>query len=196
MNQEKPRAPTLAEISKKKAEQEMDKFTMYLARPEREVKPWYTDRDLQRVEEKAMDEQAEERRARDKRKDLRSKERNDPMTQVNALLKPTSTSASTSRRNGNGSTPTASDPQSARIQREQSERQRALALLAKSKAQPKTNTFWDDTPSTVAHNGRSWAEDLERRKDKASNRFWDEERERDRVRGWEKGVRGGRSWEV
>jgi hypothetical protein len=173
----------------------MDKFTMYLARPEREVKPWYTDRDLQRVEEKAMDEQAEERRARDKRKDIRSKERNDPMTQVNALLKP-STSIPSSRRLG--TTPTSSDPQSARIQREQSERQRALALIAKSKAQPKPNTFWDDTPSTVAHghNGRSWAEDLERRKDKASNRFWDEERERDRVRGWEKGVRGGRSWEV
>jgi hypothetical protein len=183
----------LAEISKKKAEQEMDKFTMYLKRPEREVKPWYSDRDLQRVEDKATDEQAEERRARDRRKDIRSKERNDPMTQVNALLKPSTT---TSRRIGNGTTAaTPSDPQSARLQREQSERQRALALIAKSKAHPK-NGFWNDTPSTVAHPGGSWAEDLERRKDRASNRFWDEERERDRVRGWEKGVRGGRSWEA
>ena len=63
---------------------------------------------------------------------------------------------------------------------------------------------WEDTPTTVgvgAGGGRSWAEDLERQKDKARNRFWDEERERDRVRGWEKGVRGGagdggRSWEI
>jgi hypothetical protein len=167
----------------------MDKFTMYLKRPEREVKPWYTDRDLQRVDEKATDEEAEYRRARDRRKDIRSKERNDPMTQVNALLKP----APVSKRSG-AATP--SDPQAARIQREQSERQRAMALIAKSKAVPKTNGFWEDTPSTVAHPGGSWAENLERRKDRASNRFWDEERERDRVRGWEKGVRGGRSWEV
>jgi hypothetical protein len=39
---------------------------MYLKRPEREVKPWYTDRELKRVEDKATDEQAEERRARDR----------------------------------------------------------------------------------------------------------------------------------
>ena len=193
MDQEKPRAPTLAEISKKKAEQEMDKFTMYLKRPEREVKPWYTDPDMQRVEDKATDEETERRRARDRRGDIRAKERNDPMTQVNALLKSTPTP-----KRLNAGPPTPSDPQAARIQREQSERQRALALIAKSKAVPK-NGFWEDTPSTVAHPNGSWAENLERRKDRASNRFWDEERERDRVRGWERGVRGnrgGRSWEV
>jgi hypothetical protein len=170
----------------------MDKFTMYLNRPERETKPWYTDPDLRRVEEKATDEETERRRARDRRGDIRSKERNDPMTQVNALLKP----SPAVKRHGPA---TPSDPQAARIQREQSERQRAMALIAKSRAVPKTNGFWEDTPSTVAHPGGSFAEDLERRKDRASNRFWDEERERDRVRGWERGVRGdrgGRSWEV
>ena len=38
---------------------------MYLGRPEREMKPWYTDRELKRVEEKAVGEEAEYRRARD-----------------------------------------------------------------------------------------------------------------------------------
>lgn len=56
--------PTAAELEKRKAEQEADKFTMYLGRPERETKPWYTDRDLRHVEEKG--DQAEYRRARDK----------------------------------------------------------------------------------------------------------------------------------
>lgn len=58
--------PTLADMAKKKAEQEADRFTMYLGRPERETKPWYTDRELKRVEEKEMGERAEERRARDR----------------------------------------------------------------------------------------------------------------------------------
>lgn len=38
---------------------------MYLGRPEREMKPWYTDRELKRVEEKAEGEEADRRRARD-----------------------------------------------------------------------------------------------------------------------------------
>jgi hypothetical protein len=130
-----------------------------------------------------------------RRKDIRSKERNDPMTQVNALLKPT---APIKRHPPHGGV-TPSDPTAARVQREKSERERALALIAKSK--PKFKGAWDDTPTTVTGGGGTWAEDLERRKDRASNRFWDEERERDRVRGWEWGVRGqgqrgGRSWEV
>jgi hypothetical protein len=39
---------------------------MYLSRPERETKPWYTDRELKRVDEKDTGEEAEERRRRDK----------------------------------------------------------------------------------------------------------------------------------
>jgi hypothetical protein len=39
---------------------------MYLKRPEREVKPWYTDKELKRAEERETDEKAEERRARDR----------------------------------------------------------------------------------------------------------------------------------
>lgn len=126
-----------------------------------------------------------------RRKDIRAKERNDPMTQVNALLKPTTQPL---RRNIHPSPNPAATPQDARLQREQSERQRALALIAKTKAHASGPKTWQDTPSTVA--GGSWAEDLERRKERASNRFWDEARERDRVRGWERGVRGGRSWEA
>jgi len=39
---------------------------MYLGRPDRETKPWYTDRELKRVEEKEGGDDAEYRRARDR----------------------------------------------------------------------------------------------------------------------------------
>ena len=39
---------------------------MYLARPDKETKPWYTDPGLRRIEEREMGEEAEERRARDR----------------------------------------------------------------------------------------------------------------------------------
>lgn len=39
---------------------------MYLGRPDKETKPWYTDRELKRVEEKEMGEEAEFRRERDR----------------------------------------------------------------------------------------------------------------------------------
>lgn len=58
--------PTMEELAKKKREQELDKFTMYLGRPERETKPWYTDRELKGVEEKEIGEEAEERRERER----------------------------------------------------------------------------------------------------------------------------------
>lgn len=61
-----PPPPTPGEIAKKKADQEKDPFTMYLSRPERETKPWYTDRELKRVEEKELGEEAEEKRARER----------------------------------------------------------------------------------------------------------------------------------
>ena len=56
-------APTLAEMATKKAAAEIDKFIMYLERPESETKPWYADRNLKRVEEKGP--KADDRRARD-----------------------------------------------------------------------------------------------------------------------------------
>jgi hypothetical protein len=61
-------APTMAEIAKKKKEQEADMYTMYLGRPDKETKPWYTDRDLRRYEERDGEggEDAEERRQRDR----------------------------------------------------------------------------------------------------------------------------------
>lgn len=159
---------------------------MYLGRPERETKPWYADKELKRVEEKETGEEAEERRARERRKDIRSKERNDPLTTVNALL---STRPTQPVRRHPPSTTTPSDPASARIKREQSERERALALIAKSKAPARV---WD-TPSSVG-GGRSWAEDLERQKDRAGRRFWgDSERVE---RSWDGRPRAGRSWEV
>jgi hypothetical protein len=56
----------LEEIAKKMQKEKEDPFTMYLSRPEKETKPWYTDRDLKRIEEKGIGEEAERRRERDK----------------------------------------------------------------------------------------------------------------------------------
>lgn len=56
----------MEELARKKREQELDKFTMYLGRPERETKPWYTDRELKRAEEKENGEEADIRRERDR----------------------------------------------------------------------------------------------------------------------------------
>ncbi|KAK4683808.1 hypothetical protein P7C73_g6411, partial [Tremellales sp. Uapishka_1] len=53
------------EVAKKKADEKADPFTMYLSRPDKETKPWYTDREMKRAEEKEMSEEAEIRRARD-----------------------------------------------------------------------------------------------------------------------------------
>jgi hypothetical protein len=39
---------------------------MYLGRPEKETKPWYADRDLKRVDEKEVGEEAEERREKER----------------------------------------------------------------------------------------------------------------------------------
>lgn len=61
-----PAPPTAADLERRKAEQEADKFTVYLSRPDRETKPWYSDRDLKRVEDKETGERAEARRARNK----------------------------------------------------------------------------------------------------------------------------------
>jgi hypothetical protein len=58
--------PTAAELAKRKAEQEADQFTMYLSRPDRETKPWYTDREFKRVEDAEAGDEAEFRRARDR----------------------------------------------------------------------------------------------------------------------------------
>lgn len=215
--------PTLAEIAKKKREQELDQFTMYLGRPEKETKPWYADRDLKRVDEKETGETAEERREKQRyaslsirwaladivrRKDVRSKERNDPLTTVTKLL--STHTQKPPHRNGvrsmNQETP--KDATGARIAREKSERERALALIAKSKAP----AAWGDTPSTQA-GGRNWSDQFERDKDRAGNRYFSAVASgggsRERVeawrggakgmngdRGWDNGRRAGRSWEV
>ncbi|ODN84546.1 hypothetical protein L202_00476 [Cryptococcus amylolentus CBS 6039] len=151
-------APTLAEIAKKKKDQEKDPFTVYLARPDKETKPWYTDRDMKRYDEKEVGEDAEFRRARDRRKDARSKNRNDPLTSINSLLsshrhsQPSHHKPSTSTNKTKG----------------MSERERALALLSKDKPTP-SYSEWGDTPSTVS--GGTWADDFERQKERAGRRY-------------------------
>ena len=59
---------SLETIAKKSnsSEPKPDAFTVFLARPDRETKPWYTDKEMKRVEEKEISEEAEIRRARDK----------------------------------------------------------------------------------------------------------------------------------
>jgi hypothetical protein len=57
-----PAPPTAAELAKRKAEAEADKFTVYLARPQ--PKAWYADRDGRAGE--AEGDEAEIRRARDR----------------------------------------------------------------------------------------------------------------------------------
>ncbi|WWC66294.1 uncharacterized protein I206_100195 [Kwoniella pini CBS 10737] len=179
-------APSLEEIAKAKKDKESDPFTLYLGRPDKETKPWYADKDLKRVEDREIGEEAEERRERDRRKDARSKNRNDPLTHISTLL---STSQPKSRSSNNNShyhssiSHKAPNAIEARQARETSERERALALIAKSKAPPRGPRTWDDTPSS-AGGGRSWAEEWEREQAKAGRRFF------------ERPPNGARSWEV
>ncbi|TXT11249.1 hypothetical protein VHUM_02000 [Vanrija humicola] len=161
--------PTLADMAKKKAEQEADRFTMYLGRPERETKPWYTDRELKRVEDKETGERAEERRARDRRKDVRSKERHDPLTSIRKSLAAPSASATKAGGRGGGGG--------------QSERERALALIAKRKGEPERRGNPWDTPDSAA----GWTEDFERRKDLAGHKY---------TSSWDTPRRARRGWEV
>ncbi|WVN85401.1 uncharacterized protein L203_100547 [Cryptococcus depauperatus CBS 7841] len=158
---------TVAELAKVKKDQEKDPFTVYLARPDRETKPWYTDKEMRQFKDRELGEEAEGRRARDRRKDARSKIRNDPLTDINSQL--SSHPSKTSHRRVSSHNPPPPDPQTARKAREQSERQRALALIAKSKQT--IGSAWDSTPSTVSGGG-TWAEDFERAKDKAGRRFY------------------------
>ncbi|WWC58697.1 uncharacterized protein I303_101241 [Kwoniella dejecticola CBS 10117] len=186
-NLNKP-APTLAEIAKAKKDQESDPFTLYLGRPDKETKPWYADKDLKRIEDREVGEEAEERRERDRRKDARSKNRNDPLTHISTLLststpKPRSSNHKPHYHHHQTTDHRPSDPAEARKSREISERERALALIAKSKVPPRGPRTWDDTPSS-AGGGRSWAEEWEREQAKAGRRFF------------EKPPHGGRSWEV
>jgi hypothetical protein len=170
---------------------------MYLGRPEKETKPWYTDPNLKRYEEKETGEDADFRRARDKRKEVRSKHRHDPLTQISSLLASSSSKPIPKPRRSTGQT----DASSARLSRETSERQRALEMIAKTKAQAAQNggNRWDDTPSTIA-GSRTWAEDFEREKDKAGMRFFGDSRRTPGTvsdgRGWDGTSRSGRSWEV
>lgn len=157
-----------------------DPFTLYLGRPDKETKPWYTDRELKRVDEKETGEEAEKRRARDKRKDERSKSRYDPMTQVNDMLaKHPSTKRSSHH---TPAQPTPRGLSDARATRESGERQRALALIAQRKRGGMAQS-WDDTPSSAA----GWAERNEREKDRAGHRFFG---------GGEPPRRFGRSWDI
>lgn len=162
---------TLAEVAKKKKEQEKDPFTVYLSRPERETNPWYTDPDMRRYEEKEVGEEAEVRRDRERRKDARAKNRNDPLTNIDALF----ASHSSASRNGTSISKSVSlnssfARNSTKGNANQSERQRALATLAKSK--PRVEN-WMDTPSTAYSGSRNWADDWERAKDQAGRRFFD-----------------------
>lgn len=43
-----------------------DAYTMFLSRPDRETKPWYTDSEMKRAEERETGDEAEKRRARDR----------------------------------------------------------------------------------------------------------------------------------
>ncbi|KGB77440.1 hypothetical protein CNBG_3278 [Cryptococcus deuterogattii R265] len=162
---------TLAEVAKKKKEQEKDPFTVYLSRPERETNPWYTDPDMRRYEEKEVGEEAEVRRDRERRKDARAKNRNDPLTNIDALF----ASHSSASRNGTSISKTislnsSSAKNSTKGNANQSERQRALAMLAKSKQRVEN---WMDTPNTAYSGSRNWADDWERAKDQAGRRFFD-----------------------
>ena len=98
--------------------------------------------------------------ADDRRKDVRSKIRHDPLTDINSKLdtqpKPRYTPHP----------PTPKDPHLARQARESSERQRALALIASRKSNAVGN--WDETPSSAA----GWSERIEREKDRAGHRFY------------------------
>ncbi|KIR97941.1 hypothetical protein L804_04399 [Cryptococcus deuterogattii 2001/935-1] len=162
---------TLAEVAKKKKEQEKDPFTVYLSRPERETNPWYTDPDMRRYEEKEVGEEAEVRRDRERRKDARAKNRNDPLTNIDALF----ASHSSASRNGTSISETislnsSSAKNSTKGNANQSERQRALAMLAKSKQRVEN---WMDTPNTAYSDSRNWADDWERAKDQAGRRYFD-----------------------
>ncbi len=59
---------TLEGIAKKanSGEPRPDAHTVFLSRPDRETKPWYSDKELRRVEDMETGEEAEIRRARDK----------------------------------------------------------------------------------------------------------------------------------
>lgn len=162
---------TLAEVAQKKKDQEKDPFTVYLSRPERETNPWYTDPDMRRYEEKEVGEEAKVRRDRERRKDARAKNRNDPLTNIDALF----ASHSSASRNGTSisksvSLNSSSARNSTKGNANQSERQRAWAMLAKSK--PRVEN-WTDTPSTAYSGSRNWADDWERAKDQAGRRFFD-----------------------
>lgn len=162
---------TLAEVAQKKKDQEKDPFTVYLSRPERETNPWYTDPDMRRYEEKEVGEEAKVRRDRERRKDARAKNRNDPLTNIDALF----ASHSSASRNGisiskSVSLNSSSARNSTKGNANQSERQRAWAMLAKSK--PRVEN-WTDTPSTAYSGSRNWADDWERAKDQAGRRFFD-----------------------
>ncbi|GHJ87233.1 hypothetical protein NliqN6_3635 [Naganishia liquefaciens] len=159
-----------------------DPTTMYLHRPLRETKPWYTDVALRTYEEREEDEEKRERRERRRRKDDSAKTAQDPMTYVHAALASSSSStraASTRRPHPLPLSTNDSPLRAARAARESAERARALALV-----QARTRDAAVETPRT------------ERADDMGSD-LWnrDEVREarrrKEAVRGWRRGV-GGR----
>ncbi|WVF70495.1 hypothetical protein IAT40_005285 [Kwoniella sp. CBS 6097] len=173
--------PTLAELAKVKKDRESDLLTMYLGRPDKETKPWYADRELKRVEDREIGEEAEERRARDRRKDARSKNRHDPLTHISTLLSTSKPKPTSHSRPSTLST----NPSDARRAREQTERERALALLGGPKGPPsRPNGAWNDTPSTISGD-RTWEDDWERQKAKAGNRFFSAATRSHNGRSWE-----------
>ncbi|GMK58820.1 hypothetical protein CspeluHIS016_0602620 [Cutaneotrichosporon spelunceum] len=144
----------MQDAATRKAAQEADKLTMYLERPDRETRPWYADKELRHVEERG--EEAERRRARDRRIQAKTKVSQDPLT---AITKKLSTPAR----------PTTRAPASTAARRPsyiQSERERALAMLAKRKG-GSGGAEWEGPQSTHG----SWADEFEREKDRAGHRY-------------------------
>ncbi|KZT00356.1 uncharacterized protein LAESUDRAFT_739671 [Laetiporus sulphureus 93-53] len=115
-----------------------------LAPPEKDLKPWYYERNHGKEHE--VD---EDRKIRD----LARKSVNDPLTSINYQLSSRSASTSTTShaRRPPSSTSAANQkpPEVARLNRESSERQRALELIRRKKREMEGS----ETPSTV-HGGR------------------------------------------
>ncbi|BEJ14333.1 hypothetical protein CspHIS471_0401000 [Cutaneotrichosporon sp. HIS471] len=146
--------PSMQDAATRKAAQEADKLTMYLERPDRETRPWYADKELRHVEERG--EEAVRRQARDRRIEAKAKVSQDPLTAINKKL-------STQLR------PTPRVPAHTAARRPphaQSERERALAMLAKREGG--SGRAGGETPQSTH---RSWADDFEREKDRAGQRY-------------------------
>ncbi|KAF9221235.1 hypothetical protein BS17DRAFT_797239 [Gyrodon lividus] len=150
---------TAVRASKKTAPSEAEKGVP-LAPSAKDLNPWYSDKTKDR------DTPADDDKDEKKRRDLRSKSRNDPLTAITQQLASRSSSNVSGpslpslhsrfrdRRSSRQSDPPLPpppkqlDPTTARLSRESSERERALALIRRKKRE----MAGSETPSTV-HGG-------------------------------------------